>query len=90
MSEIKEPMDCALCEAKAPERKQYKYDVVLNPDKTWNEEIKRYIFIDPFDTNKIVITEHKNIDFMESGYCWRMVDHLTDGIFSELKIKRIN
>lgn len=71
------------------ERTRYKVTVILS-DKAWQEEIKRYVFIDPMSRFEVKISENKEVTFDYMNYdFWRLTDLLESGIFEQLTLRKI-
>ena len=80
--------DCAST-TKECKPKSCKIYAVLNHDNTWNEELKKYIFVDPNNTAKVVVTDYTKVEFEESETYWRFTDALYSGVFDSLTMIRV-
>lgn len=71
------------------ERVRYIVTVILS-DKAWQEEIKRYVFIDPMSRFEVKISENKEVTFDYINYdFWRITDLLEAGIFEQITLRKI-
>ena len=71
------------------ERVRYRVTVILG-NKTWQEEIKRYVFSDPMDRFGVKISENKETTFDYQSYdFWCITDLLETGIFEQITLRKI-
>jgi hypothetical protein len=49
---------------------------ILNKEKCWNEEIQKYVFVNPYDSNKVMIVSNQEVEFEPTPYLYRTTDRM--------------
>ena len=77
--------NCCESEPTMQPTKLYKVKVTLNKEKTWNEDIKKFVFIGPGKKGEqILVVDHINVEWGPQPDTWYFIDKLRDGLFDSL------
>lgn len=75
LKKAKAVKECKCCDKSVKQDykpNMYKVRVIL-PKTTWNEEIKKYIFVNPIN-RKALIVESQEVEFESTSEIWRFLD----------------